>query len=397
MASLLDLNLQERNSKNLGTFNNLYLDSTAKAIFSHYSCANGNDHYTQKEINQWRDFCGKYLLTLCHADKCDDFQFHTASGSSEAVYLGLLTLKRHFQESHPGCTRLNIIVPTNAHVCWRKAADFLDLEIKHLPIDLETMSLNPEQAINLIDENTIGICATLGTPTTLLFDPVQHLNNLLETYFQKTGHFVPIHVDAASGGFVAPFVFPELVWDFRLRQVYSINISSHKYGMVYPALGWLLTRNLSCLKKMTHGNDYLGSYMQRISLQFSYSAAHVVTQYHQLATHGHQGYQEKTTLLYSLGDRLKQALQQCPELEVYSWPGYHLPGIVFSAKNEQFHLSVLADNLKKRGWYLPVYHLPDPLATKKVARIVIRHGFSVPHIQQLIADIAKVLAVDAIC
>jgi glutamate decarboxylase len=183
-------------------------------------------------------------------------------------------------------------------------------------------------------------------------------------------------------------VFPDLVWDFRLPHVYSINISSHKYGMVYPCLGWLLIRNLPCLEKMTHQNDYLGNNMRRISLQFSHSMAHLLTQYYQMTTLGFQGYKERITQLFVLMDMLKRALIQEDEfylLDQHEKHDQHLPGVVFGAKN-QGDLLQFSANLRNKGWYLPVYRLPAPHHQTEVARIVIRHGFSVEDIQQLVFD-----------
>ena len=381
-----ELDLYERASRNLGTYNNHYLDATAKTLFASYSHLNANDSYTYPEISAIKKYCGNFLLRLSGVNHLDDFQYHTTSGSAEAVFLGLLTLKRHAEETRPNA-KLNVIVGSNAHICWKKAADYLDLELREMTVDEKTMVLTPADVLNQIDDNTMGVCATLGTPTTLLFDPVSALNTALADYFKKTNRFIPIHVDAAGGGFIAPFMYPHLIWDFRLPHVYTINISSHKYGMVYPCLGWLLTRDLPCLEKMTHQNDYLGNAMKRISLQFSHSAANILTQYHHIKTLGLEGYQTRIQHLFFLTGLLKKYFSTRDEIIVLnSNAQLQLPGVVFTMQSD-VHLKKLISDLKNRNWYLPIYRLPAPLHQKQVARIVIRHGFTVEHIQALIADI----------
>lgn len=386
MNILTKTNFFERAEKNLGTFNNHYLDQDSKEVFFAFSAINSNDSYSYPEITPIKSYCGEFLLNLCHAD--NNYQYHTTSGSAEAVFLGVLILKKNFQATYKNHGKLNLIIASNAHISWNKAASYLDLELKILPIDEKSLLLDLNKVQNAIDANTIGICATLGTPTTLLFDPVLALNTLLAEHYRATGHFISIHVDAASGGFVAPFYYPNLVWDFRLPHVTSINISSHKYGMVYPCLGWLLTRTLPCLAHLTHQNNYLGNIMQRISLQFSSCAAHLVTQYHHLRVQGKQGYQRRIMELFEVAAMLRQALRCLPEFEVLEWDNTpQLPGVVFKA-GEGFCLTQFAADLQsKKGWCLPIYTLPIPHSTTQVARIVIRHGFTPLHIQRLISDI----------
>ena len=240
-----------RSFRNLGTFNTHYMDKDAQAIFHHYAGVNAVDNYAYPELDFIKSECATFLLTLFHAPNTDDFHHFTTSGSSESILLAMLVLKRKHQQSTPSITgKPNIIIGKNSHIAWYKAARYLDIELRVAPLNKTILTLDNEQVMTRIDANTIGICSTLGAPTTLLCDDIFDLNSKLEHHFQTTGQSIPIHVDAASGGFVTPFINPDFKFDFRLNHVFSINVSSHKYGLIYPSLGWLFMRDTPCLAEL---------------------------------------------------------------------------------------------------------------------------------------------------
>lgn len=172
-------------------------------------------------------------------------------GSSEAIMLGTLAMKKRWQNRRKAegkdYSKPNIVMNSAVQVCWEKAARYFDVEEKYVYCTNDRYVIDPEEAVSLVDENTIGICAILGTTYSGEYEDVKAINDLLV----KKKIDCPIHVDAASGGFVAPFVNPNLVWDFRLEKVVSINVSGHKYGLVYPGVGWVVWRDPEFLPKGT--------------------------------------------------------------------------------------------------------------------------------------------------
>ncbi len=366
---------KKRAHRNLGTFNTHCMNAEAENIFNHYSSINGVDEYVYSELKHIKQTCAEFMLNLFHAKNLTDFNYVTTSGSSEAILLALLALK---QRNTKNSNKYNFIIGENRHVSWLKAADFLGIQLRVVKGN------NPRNVLNYIDENTVGVGCVIGATTTLLFDDIEKLNTLLEQYYQKTKHFIPMHVDAASGGFVAPFQYPSLRWDFQLSHVFSINVSSHKYGLVYPSLGWLFMRSTSCLPQLTHCSDYLGESANRISIQFSHSAAHLMTQYYHFQTLGISGYQKIVQELYELSAFLREALIEMPEINnLMPENTPSLPGVVFNTNDGS--IAALSNYLKQKDWYIPVYQLPSN--QQSVARIVIRNGFDESEMRAFIGEV----------
>ncbi|MCP4474932.1 MAG: hypothetical protein GY821_10285 [Gammaproteobacteria bacterium] len=224
-------------------------------------------------------------------------------------------------------------------------------------------------------------------------DDIYQLNACLTDHYHKSNQFIPIHVDAASGGFIAPFAFPDLLWDFRLDHVYAINVSSHKYGLVYPSLGWLLIRKCELSDILSHTNHYLGVDIHRSAIQFSHSAAHLVTQYYLFQKFEKTGYREIIMNLFELCTLLKQGLEEMNSITpIFTQDHQCLPGIVFTMKSKE-EINYLADHLKKRGWYLPTYALSDQQDAVTVARIMIRYGFNKQLIHEILLNIKNCLRI----
>jgi len=378
-------NFAARAGRNLCTFNTSYMEAEAHDIFSHYAPVNAVDSHAYPELDFIKLQCASFLLNLLHGQCNDDYHYFTTSGSSESVFLALLTLKRRHKQLNRPASKPNIIIGANSHITWHKAAKYLDIDIR-IASFTSAFIIDTEQVMALIDEHTIGVCCTLGAPTTLLCDNILAMNRSLVQHQQNTGQFIPIHVDAASGGFVVPFVSPATQFDFSLPHVFSINISSHKYGLVYPSLGWLFMRHDACIDELLDENDYLGAAIKHFSMQFSHSAAHLMTQYHYIQTLGRAGYQDILAKLFGYCRQLKDNLiRSQTAIEFIASTDPALPGLVFSIPDQDMVL--LSQKLKEKNWYLPVYSLARPGSTQLVARIVVRYGYDDAFIDYLSTDI----------
>ena len=242
----------------------------------------------------------------------------------------------------------------------------------------------------MCDENTIAVVGVLGSTYTGEYEPIKELNSALEQLNARTGWDIPIHVDAASGGFVAPFANPELEWDFRLRLVKSINVSGHKYGLVYPGVGWVIWRLKEDLPEdlIFHVN-YLGGDQPTFNLNFSKGAAQIVGQYYNFLRLGRDGYKEVMSRLYEVADRFAKGIDATHHFElVGSKPG--LPLVCFRLKaGTPYSVFDLSAKLRERGWILPAYTLAPVAQDIAVLRVVVREGFSGDMADNLLDDLHR--------
>jgi len=382
-----------RSLKNLGTFSTSYLEEEAHKIFINYAPINGIDTYAYPELENFYDTCERFILELSNSQNKEWFRAFATTGSSEAILLSMYFLKQSWAYNKDTSNQKpNIILSTHSHITWKKVAEFLNIQIKLLPLSEETLTMDLNSLEKLIDPNTIAICCTLGSPTTLCFDNVAKVNEVLKQYHRQHNQYIPIHVDAASGGFVAPFIYPTLDWGFNLSHVCSINISSHKYGLIYPSLGWLLLRKEIYSDTYTTKQDYLGKIIHTYGIRFSHTAAHIATQYYYIQTKNLNGYQEIISDLFKLSERLKYHLSQIDEIIILSPEKIaQLPGIVFTL-NTTIPLQEVINRLKIRGWTLPIYQLPCENKTL-VTRIVLRYGMNNETIESLTRDCKEIITV----
>lgn len=315
-------------------------------------------------------------------------------GSSEAIMLGTLAMKKAWQKKRAAAgkdaTRPNIVMNSAVQVCWEKAARYFDVEERYVYCTEERYVIDPKEAVDLIDENTIGICAILGTTYTGEYEDVKAINDLLI----ERGLDTPIHVDAASGGFVAPFVKPGLEWDFRLEKVVSINVSGHKYGLVYPGVGWVVWRSPEYLpKELIFNINYLGADQASFTLNFSKGASQVIGQYYQLIRLGKRGYRAIMTNITRIADHLAAQLEELGFLIISQRHGDGLPVVAFRLKNNQnrpadaYDEFALAHQLRERGWIVPAYTMAPHSNQMKLMRVVVREDFTLSRCQSLLTDI----------
>ena len=312
-------------------------------------------------------------------------------GSSEAIMLGTLAMKKRWQNKRKAegkdYSKPNLIMNSAVQVCWEKAARYFDVEEKFVYCTKDRYVIDPKEAVDLVDENTIGICSILGTTYTGEYEDTKAINDLLV----ERNIDCPIHVDAASGGFVAPFVNPDYVWDFRLEKVVSINVSGHKYGLVYPGVGWVVWRDPEFLpKELILNINYLGADQASFTLNFSRGASQVIGQYYQLIRLGKKGYRSIMCNLTRTADYLSAAIAQMGFIVLSQGKGKGLPLVAFRLNpehNHKFDEFAIAHQLRERGWVVPAYTMAPHSETMKLMRVVVREDFSRSRCDALIQDL----------
>ena len=305
----------------------------------------------------------------------------SAIGSSEAVMLSGLALKwkwrARMKAKGKPTDKPNIVMGNNVQVVWEKFARYWDVEPRYIEMEPNQYTITPKGVLDAVDENTIAVVPILGVTYTGAFEPVEEIHEALVEHNAKTGHDIPMHVDAASGGFVAPFLHPDLKWDFRLPLVKSINVSGHKYGLVYPGIGWVAWRSHEDLPEdlIFHVN-YLGGDMPTFTLNFSRPGNQVIAQYYNFIRLGREGYTRAFEHMRDTATYLSAAIEKTERFDLLS-RGDTIPVFAFALKDSS-HYTVydLSDKLREHGWQVPAYTMPPKVDDLAVLRIVVREGLS---------------------
>jgi glutamate decarboxylase len=365
---------------NLATFVTTWMEPQARVLMA--ECVDKNmidkDEYPQTAELERR--CVAILADLWHAPNRDESVGCSTTGSSEAAMLAGMALKRRWA-ARTGAgpdRRPNLVMGANVQVCWEKFCRYWDVEPKLVPMDGERYHLDAETAVAACDENTIGVVAVLGSTFDGSYEPVAEIAAALDDYEQRTGTYVPVHVDGASGGFVAPFLDTDLEWDFRLPRVVSINASGHKYGLVYPGVGWALWRDQASLPdELVFKVNYLGGEMPTFALNFSRPGAEVVAQYYTFFRLGREGYRAVHQGARDVAMFLSSEIEQTEHFRLIS-RGDELPVFAFTTADSVTGWDVFAVSakLRERGWQVPAYTFPENREDLAVLRIVCRNGFS---------------------
>ncbi|XP_062192799.1 glutamate decarboxylase 1-like [Phragmites australis] len=317
-------------------------------------------------------------------------------GSSEAIMLAGLAFKRKWQnkrkEQGKPYDKPNIVTGANVQVCWEKFARYFEVELKEVKLSEGYYVMDPVKAVEMVDENTICVAAILGSTLTGEFEDVKLLNDLLVEKNKETGWDVPIHVDAASGGFIAPFLYPELEWDFRLPLVKSVNVSGHKYGLVYAGVGWVIWRSKEDLPdELIFHINYLGTDQPTFTLNFSKGSSQIIAQYYQLIRLGFEGYKNIMENCMENTAILREGLAATGRFDILSKDA-GVPLVAFSLKDSStFSVFDISDNLRKFGWIVPAYTMPPDAEHVAVLRVVVREDFSRSLAERLVSDIVKTL------
>jgi glutamate decarboxylase len=380
---------------NLATFVTTWMEPQAARLIAETADKNviDKDEYPQTAEIERR--CVHMLADLWHAPKHRSAVGCSTTGSSEAAMLAGMALKWRWRKRRQAAgkpsDKPNLVMGSNVQVCWEKFCRYWDVEPRYVPMEEGRLHLTGEPAIKLCDENTIGVVAVMGSTQDGSYEPVLEINDVLEHFQEDTGVDVPVHVDAASGGFVAPFIQPDLTWDFRLSRVVSINASGHKYGLVYPGIGWVVWRDREALPdELIFRVNYLGGSMPTFALNFSRSGANVIAQYYELIRLGFDGYRRVQQACQDIALHLSAAIGRLGPFELIS-EGRDLPVFVFKLRPDITTYSVydVSDGLRKRGWQVPAYSFPRNLEHITVLRVVVRNGFSRDLADLLVADLRR--------
>jgi len=387
-----ELDIDGNPSLNLASFVTTWMEDEAKQLIVENLNKNfvDQDEYPQTGIIQERVV--NMLARLCNAQDEDEYMGAATIGSSEAIMLGLLahkwTYRKKMEKLGKDYSKPNIVVGADVHVVWEKFAKYFDVEMRMIPMKHNDYTLDVADVKNAVNENTMCVGAVLGTTFTGQLDPVEKINDMLLEIKKEKEWDIPLHVDAASGGFIVPFLYPELKWDFRLSQVRSINISGHKYGLVYPGVGWLLFKNKTDLPEdLIFYVNYLGSEEATYTLNFSKGSSMIIAQYYNLLRLGKSGYKRIMGNALSNAKYLVSKMKKIDFFELVS-EDIKLPIIAASIKqNAGFDVFELSAKLRQRGWIVPAYNLPKNAEDVCILRIVVKENFSRDMADILLSDI----------
>jgi glutamate decarboxylase len=308
-----------------------------------------------------------------------------------------MALKRRWAkrnaDRYPATARPNLVMGANVQVCWEKFCAFWEVEARMAPVTGDRLHLDAESAVALCDENTIGVVAILGSTFDGSYEPVAEICAALDEFESRTGLSVPVHVDGASGAMIAPFLDPDLVWDFRLPRVASINTSGHKYGLVYPGVGWALWRDTEALpEELVFRVNYLGGDMPTFALNFSRPGAQVVAQYYSFLRLGRDGYRAVQQASRDVAQSLARRIEELGDFRLIT-RGDQLPVFAFTTVEgiTSYDVFDVSRRLRERGWLVPAYTFPPDREDLAVLRIVCRNGFSTDLGDLLIADLSRLL------
>jgi glutamate decarboxylase len=353
------------------------------------------DEYPQTAEFERR--CVSILADLWHAPDPTNVIGCSTTGSSEACMLAGMALKRRWAATAASAgrstARPNLVMGINVQVCWEKFCNYWEVEPRLVPMDGDRYHLSAEEAVARCDENTIGVVAVLGSTFDGSYEPVADIAAALDELQGRTGWDIPVHVDGASGAMVAPFVDPDLPWDFRLPRVASINTSGHKYGLVYPGVGWVVWRGRRLLpEELVFEVNYLGGTMPTFALNFSRPGAEVVAQYYTFFRLGRGGFRVVQQVSRDIATYLSGRIAAIGPFRLLS-RGDQLPVFAFTTNDDvtRFNVFDVSRRLRERGWLVPAYTFPENRTDLAVLRVVVRHGLSQDLADLLLDDLNRLL------
>lgn len=395
-----ELMLDGSSRLNLATFVTTWMDPEAEKLMAETFDKNmiDKDEYPATAAIEQRCVC--MVADLFHAENLRDDDPSTAVGvstigSSEAVMLAGLAMKWRWRQRNSNWNGRtpNLVMGANVQVVWEKFCRYFDVEPRYLPMAEDRFVITPEQVLEHVDEDTIGVVAILGTTYTGELEPIAQICAALDELASGEGGAkaldIPVHVDAASGGFVVPFLHPDLEWDFRLPRVVSINVSGHKYGLTYPGIGFVVWRNAEQLpEELVFRVNYLGGDMPTFTLNFSRPGNQVVGQYYNFLRLGRAGYGQVMQCLSQTARWLGDQLRMSEHFDLIT-DGSAIPVVSFKLKGNPGYTEFdVSQALRGYGWQVPAYTMPEGAENVSVLRVVVREGFS--------ADLARALRDDTI-
>jgi len=381
---------------NLATFVGTWMDDYAQRLYSETFDKNMIDKDEYPQTAAIEENCWRILAKLWNSPDPAGAMGTSTVGSSEACMLGGLALKRRWQQARKAAGKStekpNMVMSSAVQVCWEKFCNYWDIEPRYVPISEEHKTFDGTDLEKYVDENTIGVVAIMGVTYTGMYEPVKQIAEALDDIQAKTGLDIAIHVDAASGGMIAPFLQPDLEWDFRLERVHSISTSGHKYGLVYPGLGWVVWRSAELLPEdLIFKVSYLGGDMPTFALNFSRPASQVLLQYYLFLRLGRDGYTQVQQASQDVAKYLAAGIAKLGPFELWN-DGSDIPVFAWRLKDspsKKWTLYHLSDRLRTEGWLVPAYPMPADLQEITVQRIVVRNGMSMDLADKFLVDMAK--------
>lgn len=387
------LHFDGRTAFNIGSFTTTWMEPEAIKLVTENIGKNFIDRFEYPETAEIHQRIVNMLGHLFNAPEQADFCGTATVGSSEAIELGLLahkwTWKNKRIKQGKSTDNPNIIFGADAHICWDKFAKYFDVEPRIIPTEKDRLCIDGKSVIERIDENTICVGAIMGTTFSGACEPVKEINELLIEVKDKQGWDIPIHVDAASAGFILPFINPGLEWDFRLPQVKSINVSGHKFGLVFPGVGWLIFKDhIDLPEDLIFYVNYLGDTMPTYTLNFSRGSDMVLAQYYNMLRLGYSGYKN---VMSNCMDNARYLAHKLTESNIFELVNnLELPVITFKFKDTpDFTPFQLSQKLRETGWMLPAYNLPENANDITVMRVVVRETFSRDMAEAFYGDLIK--------
>lgn len=388
-----DLILDGIPERNLATFVTTWMEPEAQRIIAENLHRNFIDHAEYPQTAEIEQRCIRMLAGLFNAP--GETTGARTQGSSEAIMLGALSLKWNWRQRREAAkadaTRPNLVFGGDVHVVWEKFCRYFDVEPRIVPLQPDRFTIGPEDVEPHVDENTIGVAAVLGTTFTGHADDIVGINDMLLRLKSDKGLDVPLHIDGASGGFVWPFLYPDAKWDFRLEQVRSINVSGHKYGLVYPGIGWLVFREESDLAPdLVFLENYLGKTDKTFTLNFSTGSAMVLAQYYSLIRFGHSGYTKIMETMKANAEFLSERIAGIGPFKVIGEDEPQLPLVAFNLDEDVPYdeFDIAWQVAAERGWMLPAYTMPPDAEHVNMLRALVKLNLGHALVHTLADDIA---------
>ena len=402
LAAVRDELMLDGNSRqNLATFCQTWVDDEIHELMNLSIDKNmiDKDEYPQTAEIEAR--CVAMLADLWNSPDAAGTLGCSTVGSSEAAMLGGLALKWRWRKRQAAAgkpTDKPNLICGPVQICWHKFARYFDVELREIPLDGNRLIMNVNEVMKRVDENTIGVVPTMGVTFTCQYEPVKAVSDALDKLQAETGLDIPIHVDGASGGFLAPFSAPDLEWDFRLNRVKSINASGHKFGLAPLGVGWVVWREASDLpEELVFNVNYLGGNMPTFALNFSRPGGQVIAQYYNFLRLGREGYAKIHNACYATAQYLSKQIARLGPFEILFDGDNHggIPALCWKIKDgfntHGYTLYDLADRLRSRGWQVPAYSMPANREDLVIQRILVRHGVSFDLASLLIEDIKRAI------
>lgn len=393
---LNELLLDGNAKQNLATFCQTDVDEDIHYIMDKCIDKNMIDKDEYPQTAQIEERCVHILADLWNSPEGASTLGCSTTGSSEAAMLGGLAMKWRWREKRQKegkSTEKPNIITGPVQVCWEKFARYFDVELRQIPMEHGRLLMTAEEVLKRVDENTIGVVPTFGVTFTLQYENVKEISDALDKLQKDTGLDIPIHVDGASGGFIAPFIQKDIVWDFRLPRVKSINTSGHKFGLSPLGVGWVVWREKTDLPEgLIFNVNYLGGDMPTFALNFSRPGGQIIAQYYNFLRHGREGYTRIQQSCLDHGIYIAEEVQKLGLFDLLYDGKTAVPGAAWMLKkgiNPGFNLYDLSDRMRVRGWQIASYSLPSNCEDMVIQRVLIRHGFSRDMAVLLIEDLKR--------